>query len=243
LKKIILLGLITCLLSVAKAQTAYNYQKFGIGLDLSYQRGYTNITRQDSHIGENINFIYNYSPYIPIVAEFQFGTLSGGGLTPNLDPFGREYTNNYKAFLLHADFHLGEVIDYSQSDVLNMLKNFYFGTGAGLLFNDNRVQRTNIYPWNGSLTYIFPGKDNSVNVDIPLRFGYELKIYDDYDEPYMAIDIFYVHSYVPGSGLDGYNDPNPPFKHNSTDQYRQISIGVKYNFGSITSFTKPITRF
>ncbi|MBS1533025.1 MAG: hypothetical protein JSU01_22180 [Bacteroidetes bacterium] len=249
MKKLILLFTFVFSVILAKAQLGYNYKMYGIGLDVSYERGYTNVTRQDNHIGANLNFIYNYSPYIPVVAELQFGTLSGGGLTPKLDPYGRQFTNNFEAFLIHADFQLGEVIDYSQSGLLNVLKNFYFGTGFGFVFNNNTTQRTNVFygenglPNYGPPTYVFPGVNGGVNLDVPLRFGYEFKLYNFYEEPYLAFDIGYVHSLVFGEGLDGYNDPPSKFKNNATDQYRQIQIGVKFFFGNITSFNKLIRRF
>jgi hypothetical protein len=254
LKKLILLFLFVFSLVLAKAQMGYNYKEFGIGLDVNYERGYTNLNRQLEHVGANINFIYNYSPYIPATAELQFGTLSGGGLIPKQDRYGREYTNNYEAFLLHVDFQLGEVIDYSQSGVLNILKNFYFGTGAGFVFNSVTVQRTNIYygetlpdgetaPNYGPPTYVFPGSNSSINLDIPLRFGYEFKLYNYFNEPFIALDIGYVHSLVFGEGLDGYDDPSSKFKNNATNQYRQIQVGIKFYFGNITSFNKLIRRF
>ena len=221
----------------------YNYKEFGIGLDVSLIRGYTNVQKQEGHFASNINFIYNYSPYIPVVAELQFGTLSGGGLVPEADKYGRQYTNKFEAFILHADFQLGEVIDYSQNDLLNIVKNFYFGTGIGIVFNNNTVQRTNVIPGNGSIDYVFPGSDNSISPSIPIRFGYEFKIYNEFEEPYMAIDLGYVHNLVFGEGLDGYNDPPNKFKNNATDQYRQITIGIKFNFGNVTSFNKLIRRF
>lgn len=221
----------------------YNYKEFAVGLDISYERGYTNVNRQDNNIGESLNFTYNYSPYIPITAELQFGKLSGGGLTVDKDPYGRQYVNQYEGLIVHGDFQMGEIIDYSESDVLNALKNFYIGSGVGIIFNNNTDQRTNVIAANGPLTYVFPGKDNSINITIPLRFGYEFKIYNDYEEPYMAIDIGYVHSLVFGEGLDGYNDPESKFKNNASDQYRQITIGVKFSFGNVTSYNKLIRRF
>lgn len=223
----------------------YNYKEFGIGLDVNYERGYTNVNRQLEHVGASINFIYNYSPYIPVAAELQFGTLSGGGLLPSEDRYGREYTNHYEAFLVHADFQLGEVIDYSQSDILSILKNFYFGSGGGFVFNSNTVQRYSIYrpPPPDPNAYKFPGSDNSINFMVPLRFGYEFKLYNYYNEPYIAIDVGYVHNLVFGEGLDGYDDPEAKFKNNATNQYRQIQVGIKFYFGNITSFNKLIRRF
>lgn len=227
----------------AKAQSGYNYQEWGVGFDASYIRGYTNITKQDSHPAFNINFIYNYNPYVPITAEIQIGQLSGGGLTTNLDPYGRMYTNNYKALIFHGDFQLGAGIDYEGSWILKFVKNFYGGTGFGFISNANKVQRTNVILANGPSTYVFPGKDNSIDLMIPLRFGYEIRFFDAYDEPSMAIDIGYIHNFAFGEGLDGYNDSSKKFKNNASDQYRQITIGFKYYFGNVVSYTKLIRTF
>lgn len=239
MKKLILLLVFALSAIVVKAQVGYNYKSFAIGLDVGYERGYTNLAKQFDHFGESINFIYNYSPYIPVAAELQFGTLSGGGLDPKIDKDGRMYTNHFEAFVLHGDFGLGEVIDYSESDLLNIVKNIYFGSGAGIVFNSNTVQRNSIYV----PSYVFPGNNSSINIIIPLRFGYEFKIYNEYQEPYMAIDLGYVHNVVFGEGLDGYDDPSKKFKNNASNQYRQITIGVKFSFGEVTSYNKLIRRF
>ena len=239
MKRLILFLAIVLTATTLKAQSGYNYQEWGVGFDASWERGYTNITQQNSHIGFNVNAIYNFNPYIPIEAELQIGQLSGGGLTPNLDPYGREYSNNFKAFVVHGDFQLGAGIDYSDSWFLNIVKNFYAGTGVGIISNTNKVQRTSPY----DPTYIFPGKDNSIDLMVPIRVGYEFKIYDDYNEPSMAIDVGYVHSFVFGEGLDGYNDPSSKFKNNAIDQYRQITIGFKYFFGNVVSYNKLMRNF
>lgn len=242
MKKLILLFTFLSVAIVVRAQVGYNYKEFGIGLDISYERGYTNLNRQDQHIGESVSFTYNYSPYIPITAELQFGTLSGGGLTPALDKYGRQYTNHFEGLILHGDFQLGELIDYSESYFNNAVKGFYFGSGGGIIFNSNTVQRTNVYLQNGPLTYVFPGSNSSINLTVPLRFGYEFKVFNEYEEPFMTVNIGYVHSLVFGEGLDGYDDPSNKFKNNATNQYRQIVVGVKFNFGNVTSYTKVIRQ-
>jgi len=210
------------------AQQAFHYNEFGVGMDLSYERGYTNITTQANHLAANLNLIYNYSPFVSVVVEFQYGTLSGGGLAPKSDIHGRQYVNHYAAFLIRTDCHLGEVIGYSDNDFVNFSRDFYAGVGMGFLSNNNTVQRYSIY----DPSYRFPGTDKSINVDIPLRFGYEFKIYNDYQEPYMAIDLCYAHSLVFGEGLDGYNDPPSKFRNLHVNQYRQFVIGIKFNFGN-----------
>lgn len=242
MKKLILLFAFVFSAFVVKAQVGYNYKEFSIGLDVSYERGYTNLNRQDQHFGESINFTYNYSPYIPITAELQFGTLSGGGLTQNLDKYGRMYTNHFEGLILHGDFQLGEVVDYTESYFMSAIKGFYIGSGGGIIFNSNTVQRTNVILSNGPSTYVFPGSNSSINLTIPLRIGYEFKLFNEYEEPWMAINIGYVHNLVFGEGLDGYDDPSSKFKNNATNQYRQIVVGVRFNFGNVTSYNKVIRQ-
>ncbi|MDP9048865.1 MAG: hypothetical protein M3N14_12070 [Bacteroidota bacterium] len=243
MKKYILIGILGLISVALKAQNAFNYQELGIGLNASYVRGYTNVTRQYNHPAFDIAILYNYNPYLPIAVEFQKGTLSGGGLTVKLDKYGRQYSNNYSAISLHADIQLGAGIDYEDNNFLKFVKNFYIGTGIGILSNDNTVQRTNVIVANGPLNYVFPGTDKGTNIVLPIRFGYEIKIFDSYREPTMAIGIGYVHNMTFGEGLDGYNDPNAKFKNNALDQYRQIVVGFKYFFGNVVSYNKPLRKY
>lgn len=243
MKKYILLFVFAASAAFAKAQAGYNYYEWGIGAEASYERGYTNVPRQDNNIGFAGKLIYNYNPYLPIELEIQAGHLSGGGLTVDKDKYGRQFSNHFIAAYLHADVHLGAIIDYGDDWFLNRIKNFYLGTGFGLVDNNNKVQRTNVIPQNGSLDYVFPGKDKSTNFAIPLRVGYEFKIYDSYDQPGWAIDVGYIHTLVFGEGLDGYDDPSSKFKNNATNQYRQFVIGFKYFFGNTVAFNKLVKNY
>ncbi len=243
MKKYIFIFVLTIVSIGLKAQSGYNYQELGLGASVNYIRGYTNIQRQDYHPAFALNFIYNFNPYLPVEIEYEQGTLSGGGLTMKLDKYGRQYTNKFQAIYLHADVQLGAAIDYEDSWILTALRNFYAGTGIGFISNNNTVQRTNVIAANGPFTYIFPGSDKNIGVAVPLRAGYEFKIFDSYNEPSMAIDIGYVHSFVFGEGLDGYNDPSSKFKNNAIDQYSQIVVGFKYYFGTVVSYNKLIKTF
>src|SRR6185295_10764919 len=98
------------------------------------------------------------------------------------------------------------------------------GTGFGFISNNLVTQRTS--PTDP--TYVFPGSDNGLNIMVPIRFGYEIKIMNAFGEPFIRIDLGYIHNVVFGNGLDGYADPASHFKNNFPDQYRQISFGIKY---------------
>jgi len=202
----------------SKAQIDVNYAPYGVGAGFSSVLAFADLKIQQSHYAQYVNFTYYLTSYIPLVAEVQKGTLSGGSAT--LDPAGRFYTNNYLAFTIHGDFQLGQIMEDS-----GLLGNFYLGTGVGLISNNNVVQRT------GSDGYFFPGQDKSMELMVPIRFGYEYKILNSFGEPFIRIDLGYVHNITYGEGLDGYADPAGHFKNNSADQFRQISLGIKLDFG------------
>jgi hypothetical protein len=243
LKKNFLLFVLIISSIIAKAQGDYNFMPFGVGGGAGIIRGYTNVAKQNNTIAGNLNFTYYESPYLPIEFEIQKGRLTGGDV--NTDRDGRQYENNYLAAYVHFDLQLGQVINYYYSGINQILKNAYFGAGVGFVddnVNNIRVQVPGKPTPDNPGGYVFFGKDKSVDFAIPLRAGYEFKIYNEYDEPFMAIDISYTHTYVFAEGLDGYDDPPSRFKNNNPDQYRQVGITVKYNFGLIRAFTKRIRR-
>ena len=225
---------------VLRAQDSYNYTPYGVGFFSSYNRPYDDLKKANNSISINATGYFNASPYTSLGLELQVGGLSGGSIVT--DPNRRQYDNHYKAAVLHVDFSLGEVINYSNSDFLDAIKDFYLGTGIGVINNDMAfVQRTNLLPTGYPVgAYTFPGKNSSLNMIVPLRIGYEFKIYNEWAEPYLGIQIGYIHNYTFGEGLDGYADPPSKFRNDAPDQYRQIFIGVKYNFGNPTSYIKRI---
>lgn len=240
LKKNFLLFVLVFSSIIVKAQGDYNFMPMGIGVGAGIIRGYTNVAKQNNTLDANINFTYYVSPYLPITLELQKGRLNGG--SAEIDLYARQFRNNYMGLLVHGDLQLGQVIDYYYSGINEILKNVYFGSGVGFIDDNVQNQRTNLNTNTGYAvgTYTFPGSDHSINIAIPIRMGYEFKIYNEYDEPYLRIDIQYTHTVVFGEGLDGYNDPPSHFKNQNPDQYREIGFTVKYDFGRIRAFTKRI---
>jgi hypothetical protein len=239
---LLLLILVSARLSL-KAQDSYNFAQYGVAAYFSAVHPFDDLKKANNTTAYSLAGYYNYSPYVPIGLELQFGNVSGGSIIT--DPSKRQYDNKYTALIFHADLQAGELIDYSGSDVLWVLKDFYVGTGFGFIYNNMAfIQRTNLTTNFGYSpgTYTFPGSNSGVNTLVPIRFGYEFKLYNEFNEPYIGINIGYVHNITFGEGLDGYVDPPDHFKNNSPDQYRQIVIGVKFNFGLIGPYTKTINR-
>jgi len=230
LKKYILLIVIAFACFKANAQGADSYHSYGIGFGVSGARPMADLKKQFNDMAFNANLTYFYNRYVPIVLEFQVGKLRGGGNTIAEDKDTRRFENKYKALMFHIDYQLGDAIDdYNPSGFMKFLKNLYGGIGAGVIFNKVDANRLSAI----EAGYVFPGKDKSNNLIVPLRIGYEIKVYDEYDTPILGIDIGYQHNVIFGEGLDGYDDPTFKFKNNALDQYRQLTIGLRYNFGRI----------
>lgn len=241
LRKFILFFILIAATSSLKAQGSYNFGRYAIGVYGSSTLAYADLKTYTSKKAITVAGFYNLTPYLPIGAEYQMGQLVGGSIIT--DPNKRQFDNHYKAFILHGDIGLGEIFDYEGDPFLTIVKDFYIGTGIGVISNNMAfIQRTNLIPSDGYPvgTYTFPGQDKSLNLIIPIRFGYEYKIYSSYDEPMLSICIGYIHNMTKGEGLDGYTDPSSGFKNNSPDQYRQIVVGLKFNFGPSTSYSKSI---
>lgn len=237
MKKYLLFIVLALAFYKGKAQGSLNYAMYGVGVSVSENHPYADLRREYNNKSFAITANYFYTPYVPIGLEFQFGKLSGGGNTLALDKDLRRYVNNYKALILHMDVQLGEVISYERNDFLNIVKNFYAGSGVGGIYNKVDVNRTQA---GSNPLYTFPGKDSGVNFIVPLRFGYEFKFYNAYDQPNIRLDIGYQHNLTFGEGIDGYNDPSTKFKNNALDQYRQITIGIKVNLGGEGSYDRDI---
>ena len=217
----------------ANAQTN-SYNAFGIGANISSIYPYADLAIAKTTKAFNVTAYYNLSPYIPIGLEYQTGTLSGGSRTE--DAHGRAYTNNYNALILHGDFFMGQIIDYDFGFLQHLAKDFYVGTGVGLISN-NLTDIVRIQP---KTNYVFPGSDKSTNIITPVRFGYEIRINNTFSEQIVGINIGYITNITWGEGLDGYGDSSKSFKNNSPDLYRQIVVGIKVNLGPMKSFYKSI---
>jgi hypothetical protein len=220
----------------AGAQGSLNYASYGFGFSGGINRPYSDLKKNYNNKSYSATAYYYYTPFVPIGLEFQIGKLAGGGNDVKVDKDTRRFVNDYKALMLHMDVQLGEIIDFRGSTLLNIAKNFYAGAGIGGISNSVDVNRQSLL----DPTYTFPGKDNGINIIVPLRLGYEFKFYNSYDEPNIRLDIGYQHYVTFGEGLDGYADPPIKFKNNALDQYSTIMVGIKFMFGGENSSDKDI---
>jgi hypothetical protein len=215
---------------VASAQNSY-FRPFSFGVGYGVTVASAGEETLTSANAAEVNFSYHFTPFVSLSLTGQFGQLTGGDLTT--DTYGKQFINDYTAVFVHFDLQAGEFIDYERSPFLNGLKNVHVGTGLGYLAN-NITSINLLNPVDGSaLTYI---KD-SPNFVIPLRVGYEFKIFNRYDEPQLRLDLNYSFNTAFGTGLDGYTSI---YSHTFVNFYNYFSVGLKYSFGPARAYRKQI---
>lgn len=225
-----LLTLLMCLTSLlSKAQVGYDYSQYDVGFSVGFNQFYGDVVTAKSTKGVNFNFNYNQSPYINYIFEFQAGKLAGGDSVK--DPLGRQFATDYNYFAFRIQVQGGEILDYSRDPLANAFKNLYVGVGIGLVFN----KITNINRYSIQFPgYYTPGENKSQQAFLPLRIGYEFKIYNKYQRPDVKFDIGYQYNIVFGDQLDGFKVGH------LQDAFAQFTIGVKFSIGGVTSYRKQI---
>ncbi|MDP9081917.1 MAG: hypothetical protein M3O71_31265 [Bacteroidota bacterium] len=231
-QKTSLITLIVCFSAfVAKAQLGYNYAQYDIGVGAGVNKVYGDAETVTSTASIHFNFTYNATPYTNFVWEAQLGKLRGGDSV--LTKSGRYFNNDFSAFIFRGQLQFGEFLDYSNSQFNNALKNLYVSAGIGFVFNNiTQISRTS----EKVAGFYTDGENKSKEPFVPLRVGYELKLYNRYSQPSAKIDLAYGYNIILGDGLDGFTAGT----HN--DAYSQITLGVKFAIGSAsTSYRKQIT--
>jgi hypothetical protein len=228
LKKICLTAFLCIAAFISKAQVGFNYDQYDIGFGGAVNKVYGDAQSIKSTPSVHFNFTYNQTPFVNYVLEVEAGKLEGGNALK--DTTGRQFSNSFTAVDFRAQVQVGEILDYSRSPLANAMKNFYLSTGLGMVVND---LTTNRYSYQIPDFYT-PGEDHSTELFIPTRIGYEFKIYNQYDEPSVKIDLAYQQNFILGDELDGFKAGK------ANDIYTELVLGVKFALGGTTSYRKQI---
>ncbi len=216
---------------LAKAQLGYNYAQYDLGFAGALNYAYTDAETVKGTPAVHLNFTYNHTPFLNYIAEVQLGRLAGGDSVQTLS--GRQFKNNYTAVSFRAQIQAGEFLNYEGRTIFNALKNIYLSSGVGVMYNNMSViNRTSLYVPD----FVSTGRNNSSEVFIPVKVGYEFKVFNSYDEPAIKIDLGYQYNYVLGDQLDGIKAGT------RKDVYTQFVVGVKFAIGGFTSYRKALTK-
>lgn len=219
---LVFLGVFMC----SASQAQINFSRYSIGGGVGITQSFSDLQK----IGTAQSFLFNadyyFTPYITVGLEGQYGTIKGGDKAT--DAHLRQFQNGYMSILLNGRLQIGEFINYERSEFLYNIRGLYFGTGIGLI--QNKMTAIERVKQDGS-NYVFPGTDQSKNLQVPVNFGINFSFYDGWGETRYIVSAGYQMNLTIGEGMDGYNDPSSIFRNNSPDMYSFASVGVKYCFG------------
>ncbi|HEK20730.1 MAG TPA: hypothetical protein ENO28_09800 [Bacteroidetes bacterium] len=226
--KIFLTFLFTTAALLAKAQIGYDYAQYDLGLGGAYNQVYGDAEKVIGTPSVAVSLNYNQTPYANYLFEIQGGELKGGDKN---SVSGRYFRNRFTALVFRGQLQAGEIIDYSGSGFMNGLKNLYISSGVGYVLNDMKEinRKSNTTP---QITW--GGLDKSNELYIPARIGYELKFFNQYNQPSFKIDIGYQVNFDLTDNLDCFTAGK------SKDVWSQISINLKFALGGVTSYRKTI---
>jgi hypothetical protein len=219
---------VCCTAFMAKAQLGYNFSQYDIGTSVGFNTVFGDVLPQKTTQSINFNFTFNQTPYTNFVFEAQLGKLTGGDST---SASGRYFNNDFSAFTFRGQLQFGEFLDYSHSEFNNAIKNFYVSLGIGYVVN--HITQISRYSNQQPVSYT-GGLNNSSELFIPVRIGYEFKLYNRYQQPNIMLDLGYEANFILGDNLDGFTAG----KHN--DIYTQFSLGIKFALAGLTSYRKQI---
>ncbi|BAU55476.1 hypothetical protein [Mucilaginibacter gotjawali] len=222
---------ICCSALITRAQIGFDFSHYEIGFAAGFNQVYGDAQTQTTTPSFHLNLTYDPTPYVNIVFEAQMGRLAGGDSLKTST--GRQFTTDLTALILRGQLQMGEIVDYSHSPFNNAIKNLYVSAGLGFVVSHiTSINRYSIKPVAGLYT---PGVLNSQGPFIPLRLGYEFKVFNKYQQPAFKIDLGYEYNIVLSDNLDGLTSGS------HFDIYSQFIIGVKFAFGGdIVSYRKQI---
>jgi len=226
-----ILTLIVCLTTlITKAQIGYDFSHYEIGVAAGFDQVSGAAQTQTMTQSIHFNLTYNATPYTNFVFEAQLGRLTGGDSLHTST--GRYFNNDFSAFIFRGQLQFGEFLDYEHSAFKNAIKNFYVSAGAGYIVN--HITQINRYSIQNPGLYT-GGMNSSNEPFVPLRLGYEFKVYNQYQQPAFKVDLAYEYNLVFGDGVDGFTTA----MHN--EAYSQFIIGIKFAIGGdIVSYRKQI---
>ncbi|MET3981108.1 hypothetical protein ABIB62_003626 [Mucilaginibacter sp. UYP25] len=224
--------LLSAITTISKAQIGYDYAQYDVGFGGTINQLYGDTEgKLKSTPSAFVNFNYNQSPYLNYLIEIQTGKLEGGDKLTTLS--GRYFKNNFTAILFRAQLQAGEIMDYSNGGVANALKGLYVSTGLGYILNDIHDDNINRAS-NTDPQFFTPGLNKSNELYIPIRLGYEIKFFNQYNQPSFKVDLAYQFNNDFTDNMDGFTAGK------SKDKLVQYSIGLKFALGDVTSYRKSV---
>ncbi len=204
-----------------------NFQKLNLGAGVGSTHSFTDLQKHDFGWAGYGTLDYYFTPFFSIGGEIQKGEIVGGDI--NTDPYERQFINSYATATVNGKIALGAFINYDRNSFSNVIKDLYFGAGAGVVHN----RMKSVVRYQPSTGYKFPGLDTSNDIVFPVNLGINFYFRSYNGIPKVALNVNVQSNVTIGEGLDGYNDSSVRFKNTNPDIYNFYSIGLRYHFGPI----------
>jgi hypothetical protein len=236
LKRILISTILFALTFRSFAQS--NFYKLSIGAGAGFTQSFTDVKKHDFGVAGYGTLDYLFTPYLSLGLEFQKGEINGGNIQS--DPYNRQFINSYQAVSVNGKISLGQFIDFDYNSLSDKFRGLYLGSGIG--FVQNKMKGINRRSLTDPTIY-YPGENASKDIYLPLNLGLNL-FFPDRDGFYRyVLNINCQSNITLGEGLDGYDDSMERHRSGNPDIYAFYSAGIKYNFGKIGLYKKPLHRF
>jgi len=186
----------------------------GTGVSLNTFSGDAETYTRTRSYSFNVN--YNPDPFLNLISELQVGKLAGGSAEETLT--GREFQNSFKALNLRAQWQLGLLMAADRDPLKRFLQNVYAGAGIGVIASNIKQINRESKMLPGYVTY---GVNNSTDLYLPLRVGYDWKVKNSLRETLFKIDFGYQYNVGLGDNMDGFTAGR------LKDNFSQFFAGVK----------------
>lgn len=194
------------------AQVVNPYRIFDIGLGANVNSAISDAETLKKTVGLHINFNYNLDQHTNFIAEVQLGQLAGGDSAATFT--GRQFTNQFNSLIIRGQMQLGKIFYRLPKEAQRV----YLSSGIGGI--NNKITSIN-RDSQKIMGYSTMGKEQSINLFIPARIGYEFPLKNAYRETILKLDLAYQHNFILGDDIDGFSAGR--FK----DAISQFSIGFK----------------
>ena len=123
-KTAILTFITACTAFGAKAQVGFDFSHYDVGFAAGFNAVYGDALPKTTTQSFHLNLTYNTTPYVNFVFEAQMGRLRGGDSLTTAT--GRQFNNDFTAFVFRGQLQFGEFLDYSHNSFNNAAKIFMY---------------------------------------------------------------------------------------------------------------------
>lgn len=242
------------LFASVKAFSQAEFNRIGFGVTAGLTTAFTGLTYGDSPIAGLVGFSpkkdlsinkakvfggsldYYFTPFIYGGVEYNQVQLKDGP-----DKHNRAFVSDFSSIEIRGNVSAGQFIDFSYSPFLYAIRNANVGLGIGFISGKNNVADyppgstaadTGLpFPRRTHIDDLGKSKFSGV-VSLPITIGYDVNIYNAFQEVKFVVGFKYKMVFTTSDDLDGFaDDPNAGYQNNAKDAYTTLNVSLKYLFG------------